>query len=138
VSCNDIGDCHEEIAVAMTLVIATRRLSWQTWISSTGDQFEAFICKEKGCFWKPPNKNNDDSRSHRPWSQRGNQGLGVMNLQSMSYQTMRLPIFFQQFRCVLDGFRSVGSCGMSNILGLVIGSDVRGKPLGKKTIEESR
>ena len=44
-----------------------------------------------------------------------------MILQPMLYLTMQLSIFFQRFRCVLDKFRSVGSYGVSNVLGLVVG-----------------
>jgi hypothetical protein len=43
----------------------------------------------------------------------------------MSYPTMQLSIFFQLFTCVLHWFRSVGSCGMSNVFGLVVGFGIR-------------
>jgi hypothetical protein len=49
----------------------------------------------------------------------------VMNLYPMSYPTMQLSIFFQRFRCVLEWFRNVGSCGISKNLGLVVGFDMR-------------
>ena len=51
--------------------------------------------------------------------------MKVINLHPMLNPMMQPPIFFQRFRCVLDWFRSVGSCGMSNVLGLVIGFGIR-------------
>ena len=66
-----------------------------------------------------------DHRSYHRWLRRGFQDLEVMNMQPMSYSTMQLLIFLQRFRCILDWFRSVGSCGMSNVLGLVVGFGIR-------------
>jgi hypothetical protein len=43
----------------------------------------------------------------------------------MLYPTMQLPIFFHRFRCVLNWFRSVISCGMSNVLRLVVRFGIR-------------
>jgi hypothetical protein len=54
-----------------------------------------------------------------------NQGLEVMTLHPMWYPTMQLLIFFQRFRYVLDWFQNVGSCDMSNALGLVVGFSIR-------------
>jgi hypothetical protein len=106
----------------MTSVIITARSLLQTPISSIGSQFMAFICKGRSSSWSPPTRTvTPGHRFQRRWSRRENQGLEVMNLQPMSYPTMRLLIFFQRFRCVLDWFRNVGSCGMSNVLGLVVG-----------------
>ncbi|KAG2586076.1 hypothetical protein PVAP13_5NG021708 [Panicum virgatum] len=108
----------------MTSVITTTtRSSLQTSISSADSQFVAIICRGRGpSGWEPLTKTmTPGHRSHRRWSQRGNQILKVINLHPMLYPIMQPPIFFQRFRCVLDWFRSVGSCGMSNVLGLVIG-----------------
>ena len=86
-------------------------------------------------------------RSRRRCPRRENQGLEVINLHPMSYLTMQLPIFFQRFGCVLDWFRSVGSCDMFNVLGLAVGFGwhkgctlalaFEGSHWGKKMIEKS-
>ena len=113
VICDDFGDYHDEIVVTSINFIA-------------GGQFVAIICKGEGSFWELPTKTTTPGqRSHRRWSRRGNQVLKVINLHPMLYPMMQPPIFFQRFRCVLDWFRSVGSCGMSNVLGLAIGFGIR-------------
>ena len=74
-----------------------------------------------GVLLEPPtNTASPGHWSHRRWSRRGNQDLKVINLHPMLYRMMQSPIFFQRFRCVLDWSQSVGSCGISNILGLII------------------
>ena len=113
VICDDFDDYHDEIVVTSIDFIGR----WP-------------ICghylQGEGSFWEPPTKTmTPDQRSHRRWSRRGDQVLKVINLHPMLYPMMQLPIFFQRFRCVLDWFRSVGSCGMSNVLGLVIGFGIR-------------
>ena len=112
VICDDFGDYHDEIVVTSINFIA-------------GGQFVAIICKGRGSSRAPTKTTTPDHRSHRWWSRRGNQVLKVINLHPMLYPMMQPPIFFQRFRCVLDWFRSVGSCGMSNLLRLVIGFGIK-------------
>ena len=109
----------------MTLVIAKTRSSLQALISSVEGQFVAFICKGRSASGAPTRTVTPGHRSHRRWLWRGLQGLWVMILQPMSYLMMQLLIFFQRFRCVLDWFQSVESCGMSNVLELVVGFGIR-------------
>jgi hypothetical protein len=82
-------------------VITTMRSSSS--ISSAGRQFVAIICKGSG-----PTKTT--TPGHRRWPLKGNQVLKVINRHPMLYPMMQPPIF-----------RNVGSCGMSNVLGLIIG-----------------
>ena len=111
--CNDLGDCHDKIVVTSIDFIGRRPIC-------------GLYLQGEGSFWEPPTETATPShRSHRRWSWRGNQDLKVINLHPMLYLMMQQPIFFQHFRCVLDWFRSVGSCGMSNVLGLVVGFSMR-------------
>ena len=104
---------HDEIAIAGVNFIGGRLVC-------------GLYLQGEGCFWEPTTRTaTSGHRSHHRCSQRGIQGLEVMILQLMSYSTMQLPTFFQRFRCVLDWFRSIGSCGMSNILGLVVEFGIR-------------
>ena len=109
VSCDDFGDCHDEITVAGVDFIGKRPI--------------CDLCLQgEGCFWALPTRTaTSGHRSHRRWSWRGNQGLEMMNLHHRLYLAMQLSKFFYRFRCVLDWFRSVGSCGMFNVLGLAVG-----------------
>jgi hypothetical protein len=93
------------------------------------DNFTKWTClvvNRERCFWAPPMKTATlGHQSHHRRSWRRIQGWKVMNLHPMLLSMMQLPIFFCLFRCVLDWFRSVGSYGISNILGLVIGFGMR-------------
>ena len=133
ISCDDFGDCHDEIAVARVDFIGRQPIC-------------GLYLQQKGCFRALSTGTATSShRSLHRWSRRGNQGLKVMCLHPMLYLTMQLPIFFHRYKCVLDWFRNVGSCGMSNVLGLIFGFNIwialwlrcsRGAK-GKKTMEES-
>ena len=113
VFCNDFSDCPDKIAVTSTNFIGRQPIC-------------SLYLQGEGSFWEPPMETTTTGhRSHRRWSWRGNQDLKVINLHPMLYPMMQPPIFFQRFRCVLDWFRSVGSCGMSNVLGLVVGFGIR-------------
>ena len=113
ISCDDFGDCHDEIAVARVDFIGRQPIC-------------GLYLQGKGCFKAlTTGTATSGHRSLHRWSQRGNQGLKVMCLHPMLYPSMQLPIFFHRYRCVLDWFRNVGSCGMSNVLGLVAGFGIR-------------
>jgi len=89
-SYDNFGDCHDEIAIAGVDFIGRRPICY-------------LYLQEEGCFWEPPTRiATPGHRSHRRWLRRGFQGLKVMIMQPLSYPTMQLPIFFQQFRCFLD------------------------------------
>jgi len=109
VSSDDFNDCHDEIVVAGVdfigrQLICGHYLQWE------------------GVHLGTTNEDNySGHRSHRRWSQRENQGLEVTNLHPMFYWMKQLSIFFHRLRCVLDWFQNIGSCGMSNVLGLVVG-----------------
>jgi hypothetical protein len=109
VFCDDFDDCHDKIIVTGVDFIGRRPIC-------------GLLSAGRGVFLGAPTRTaTPGHRSHRRRSQRGIQGLEVMNLQPMPYLTMQLSIFFQRFTCVLDWFQSVGSYGMSNVLGLVVG-----------------
>ena len=113
VFCNDFGDCHDKIVVASIDFICRRTIC-------------GLYLQGEGSFWEPRIKTTTPGHgSHRWWSQRGNQDWKVINLHPIIYPMMQPPIFFQRFRCVLDWFRSVGSCGMFNVLGLVVEFSMR-------------
>ena len=113
VSCDDFGDCHDEIAIAGVDFIGRRPIC-------------GLCLQGEGCFWALPTRTaTSGHRSHRRWSWRGNQGLEMMNLHHRLYLAMQLSKFFYRFRCVLDLFRSIGSCGISNFLKSVIGFGIR-------------
>ena len=110
----------------MILVITTARSSLQASISLADNQTVAIICKQGGAH------GHSQSRQLLCWAidltvhGRGEKILEVMNLQPMLYLMMQPLIFvFHRFKCVLDWFRNVGSCGMSNVLGLVVGYGIR-------------
>ena len=110
---NCFGNCHNKMVVTSIDFIGKRPIC-------------GLYLQGEGSFWEPPMETTTTGhRSHRRWSWRGNQDLKVINLHPMLYLMMQPPIFFQHFRCVLDWFRSVGSCGMSNVLGLVVGFSIR-------------
>ncbi|KAG2557602.1 hypothetical protein PVAP13_8NG220204 [Panicum virgatum] len=111
--CDDFGDYHDEIVVTSIDFIGRRPIC-------------SHYLQGEGSFWEPPTKTTTPGqRSHRRWPRRGNQVMKVINLHPMLYLMMQPPIFFQRFICVLDWFRNVGSCGMSNVSGLVIGFGIR-------------
>ena len=125
VICDDFGDYYDKIVVTSINFIGRRPIC-------------GHYLQGEGSFWEPPTKTTTPGhRSHRRWSRRGNQVLKVINLHPMLYMMMQPPIFFQRY---------VGSCGMSNVLGLVVRFGIRTalwlrysmKVIGgKKTIEES-
>jgi hypothetical protein len=106
VFCDDFDDCHDEIAI----------------VGSAGGQVVAIMCKGTGASGRPQQRLllrlidlivvgcREEIKE-----------LKVMNLHPTLLPTMQLSIFFHRFRYVLDWFRSVGSCGISNVLGLVTG-----------------
>ena len=113
ISCDDFGDCHDEIAVARVDFIGRQPIC-------------GLYLQQKGCFRALSTGTATSShRSLHRWSQRGNQGLKVMCLHPILYPTMQLSIFFHRYKCVLDWFQNVGSCGMSNVLGLIDGFNIR-------------
>ena len=106
VICDDFSDYHDKIIITSIDFIGRRPIC-------------GHYLQGEGSFWEPLMKTTTPShRSHRRWSQRENQILNVINMHSMLYPMMQSSIFFQRFRCVLDWFRSVGSCGMSNVFGV--------------------
>jgi len=113
VICDDFGDYHDEIVVTSIDFIGRRPIC-------------GHYLQGEGSFWEPRIKTTTPGHgSHRWWSQRGNQDWKVINLHPIIYPMMQPPIFFQRFRCILDWFRSIGFCGMSNVLGLVGGFGMR-------------
>jgi hypothetical protein len=57
VSCDDFGDCHDEIGVVGVDFIGSRLI------------YDFYLQGER-CFWEPPTKTvTPDHQSHRRWSQ---------------------------------------------------------------------
>lgn len=79
------------------------------------------------CTWALPTRTVTlGHRSHLRWSQRGNQGLVVMNLHP-TYIVLNDAIadILSLTQMCFGLFRNVRSCGMSNILWLVVRFSIR-------------
>jgi len=79
---DDFNDCHDEIIVAGINFIGRRPI-------------DGFYMQGEGCLWALPTRTTTRGhRSHRRWLWR-DQGLEVMNQQTMLYPTLQRLIFFQ-------------------------------------------
>ena len=82
VTCDDFGDCDDEITIIGVDFVGRRPICGR-------------YLQGEGCSWALPTRTvTPGHRSHRRWSRRENQGLEVMNMHPMLYQTMQLTIFF--------------------------------------------
>ena len=112
ISCDDFGDCHDEIAVARVDFIGRQPICGL--LSATEGVLQG-ASNGDSYFGSSISSSMVAKRESR---------LEVMCLHPILYPTMQLSIFFHRYKCVLDWFQNVGSCGMSNVLGLIVGFNI--------------
>ena len=107
ITCDDFNDCWDKVIISAVDFIGRRPILGHYLQRSRCSQALSTDIVTLG------------HRTHHRWLWRGNrisnvanQGLEVMNLESM-----QLQMFFYRFRCILGSFQNVGFCCMSIFLG---------------------